>query len=158
MKADATNQNRRAIILAGGDGPRTVGDNAPDQRRFDPKAVLFPDRRWIAARTNSSSRFARGRQESDSHLLNRAHERHYRDLVNEILPENLVIQPANRGTAPAFCIRLSVKSPAMHMWRYFLRIISWFLPLTSDTPNIAAQLQAIAAPGWYGNHNCSNPS
>jgi len=34
-------------------------------------------------------------------VLNRAHERHYRDLVNEILPENLVIQPANRGTAPA---------------------------------------------------------
>ena len=34
-------------------------------------------------------------------MLNRAHERHYRDLVNEILPENLVIQPGNRGTAPA---------------------------------------------------------
>jgi hypothetical protein len=34
-------------------------------------------------------------------VVTRAHERHYRDLLNEILPENLVIQPENRGTAPA---------------------------------------------------------
>jgi mannose-1-phosphate guanylyltransferase len=34
-------------------------------------------------------------------VFSRAHERHYRDLVNQILPRNLVIQPANRGTAPA---------------------------------------------------------
>jgi len=39
-------------------------------------------------------------------VLNRAHERHYRDLLVQILPENLVIQPANRGTAPAILYAL----------------------------------------------------
>jgi mannose-1-phosphate guanylyltransferase len=39
-------------------------------------------------------------------VLNLAHERHYRDLVNEIPPENVVIQPANRGTAPAILYAL----------------------------------------------------
>jgi mannose-1-phosphate guanylyltransferase len=39
-------------------------------------------------------------------VLNRAHERHYRELVNEVPPENLVIQPANRGTAPAILYAL----------------------------------------------------
>ena len=39
-------------------------------------------------------------------MLTRAHERHYRDLLKKILPENLVIQPANRGTAPAILYAL----------------------------------------------------
>jgi mannose-1-phosphate guanylyltransferase len=39
-------------------------------------------------------------------VLNRAHERHCGDLVNEIMPENLVIQPANRGTALAILYAL----------------------------------------------------
>lgn len=39
-------------------------------------------------------------------MLNRAHERDYRDLLNEILPENLVIQSANRGTAPVILYAL----------------------------------------------------
>jgi mannose-1-phosphate guanylyltransferase len=55
-----------------------------------------------------------------------AHERHYRDLLKGILPENLVIQPENRGTAPAILyalLRLS-KAPPMYAWRCFPLIIS----------------------------------
>jgi mannose-1-phosphate guanylyltransferase len=39
-------------------------------------------------------------------VLTRSHERHYRDLLTEILAENLVIQPQNRGTAPAILYAL----------------------------------------------------
>ena len=39
-------------------------------------------------------------------MLTRPHERHYRDLLNKILPENLVVQPENRGTAPAILYAL----------------------------------------------------
>jgi mannose-1-phosphate guanylyltransferase len=38
--------------------------------------------------------------------LTGSHERHYRDLLKEILPENLVIQPENRGTASAILYAL----------------------------------------------------
>jgi mannose-1-phosphate guanylyltransferase len=39
-------------------------------------------------------------------VVTRAHERQYRDLLKDILPENLVIQPENRGTAPAILYAL----------------------------------------------------
>jgi mannose-1-phosphate guanylyltransferase len=39
-------------------------------------------------------------------VLTRAHECHYRNLLKEVPPENLVIQPENRGTAPAILYAL----------------------------------------------------
>jgi mannose-1-phosphate guanylyltransferase len=125
MKADATNQNRHAIILAGGDGTRLSeitrrisGDSTPKQ--FCPvigNTSLLEQTRLRAALVVDKNRILT--------VLNHAHERHYRDLVNEILPENLVIQPANRGTAPS-CMRLCdcPRSLAMRMWRCFRRITS----------------------------------
>jgi mannose-1-phosphate guanylyltransferase len=106
MKADATNQNRHAIILAGGDGTRLSeitrrisGDSTPKQ--FCPvigNTSLLEQTRLRAALVVDKNRILT--------VLNHAHERHYRDLVNEILPENLVIQPGNRGTAPAILYAL----------------------------------------------------
>jgi len=106
MKAYATNQNRYAIILAGGDGTRLsevtrriTGDAAPKQ--FSPvigDTSLLEQTRLRVSLVAGQNRILT--------VLNRAHERHYRDLVNDILPENLVIQPANRGTAPAILYAL----------------------------------------------------
>jgi mannose-1-phosphate guanylyltransferase len=106
MKVDATNQNRCAIILAGGDGTRLSnvtrrisGDATPKQ--FCPvigNSSLLEQTRLRVSLAVDENRILT--------VLNRAHERHYRDLVNEVLPENLVIQPANRGTAPAILYAL----------------------------------------------------
>jgi hypothetical protein len=103
MKADATNQKRYAIILAGGDGTRLSeitrrisGDSIPKQ--FCPligDASLIEQTRFRVSLAVDKNRIR------ILTVLNRVHERHYRDLVNEILPENRVIQPANRGTADA---------------------------------------------------------
>jgi mannose-1-phosphate guanylyltransferase len=106
MKVYETNQNRFAIILAGGDGTRLSeltrrinGDATPkqfcsvignismlEQTHLRVSLAIAEDRILI--------------------VLNRAQERHYRDLIEEILPQNLVIQPANRGTAPAILYAL----------------------------------------------------
>ncbi len=101
MKVYTTNQNRHAILLAGGEGTRLSditrrisGDSIPKQ--FCP--VIGNTSLLEQTRLRVSLTFDKNRIFT---VLNRAHERHYRDLVNEILPENLVIQPANRGTAPA---------------------------------------------------------
>ena len=127
MKAYATNQNRHAIILAGGDGTRLsevtrriTGDAAPKQ--FCPvigDTSLLEQTRLRVSLVAGESRILT--------VLNRAHERYYHDLVNDVLPENLVTQPANRGTARLqSCMRFCdcPESPAMHTWRCFRRIIS----------------------------------
>jgi mannose-1-phosphate guanylyltransferase len=106
MKAYATIQNRYAIILAGGDGTRLsevtrriTGDAVPKQ--FCPvigDTSLLEQTRLRVSLVAGQNRILT--------VLNRAHERHYRDLVNDVPPENLVIQPANRGTAPAILYSL----------------------------------------------------
>ena len=106
MKAYATNRNRHAIILAGGDGTRLsevtrriTGDATPKQ--FCPltgDTSLLEQTRLRVSITVDENRILT--------VLNRAHERHYRDLLSEIQPGNLVIQPANRGTAPAILFAL----------------------------------------------------
>src|ERR1700693_2359001 len=106
MKVYATTQNRHAIVLAGGAGTRLSditrrisGDSTPKQfcSVIGNTSLLEQTRLRVSLAVDKNRIFT---------VLNRAHERHYRDLVNEILPENLVIQPANRGTAPAILYAL----------------------------------------------------
>jgi mannose-1-phosphate guanylyltransferase len=114
MKVDETNQNRFAIILAGGDGTRLSeltrrisGDATPKQ--FCPvigNTTLLEQTRLRVSLAVGENRILT--------VLNRAHERHYRDLFDEVLPENLVIQPANRGTAPAILYALVRLSEVAH--------------------------------------------
>src|SRR5271154_6234250 len=100
MKVYETNQNRFAIILAGGDGTRLSevtrrisGDATPKQ--FCPvisdTSLLEQTRLRVSLAVSENQILT---------VLTRAHERHSRDLVNEILPDDLFIQPASRGTAP----------------------------------------------------------
>jgi mannose-1-phosphate guanylyltransferase len=113
MKVEA-NQNRYAIILAGGEGTRLSdmtrrisGEATPKQ--FCPvigNSSLLEQTRLRASLAVEENRIFT--------VLNRAHESHYRDLLEEISSENLVIQPANRGTAPAILyalLRLSKVAP-----------------------------------------------
>jgi mannose-1-phosphate guanylyltransferase len=114
MKISEKNQNRSAIILAGGDGTRLsevtrriTGVTTPKQfcQVIGSNSLVEQTRLRVSLAVGGDRIFA---------VVNRAHERHYRDLLNEILPENLVIQPENRGTAPAILfalLRLSNADP-----------------------------------------------
>ncbi|MGO9450405.1 MAG: sugar phosphate nucleotidyltransferase [Candidatus Binataceae bacterium] len=114
MKFCEENQTRCAIILAGGDGRRLLevtrritGDNTPKQ--FCP--VIGSTSLVEQTRLRASLGV---REDRILAVVTRAHERHYRDLLQEILPQNLVIQPQNRGTAPAILyalLRLSKTAP-----------------------------------------------
>ena len=114
MKLYGENQNRCAIILAGGDGRRLAevtrritGEATPKQ--FCPligSTSLVEQTRLRVSLAVPEDRILA--------VVARAHERHYRDLLKGILPENLVIQPENRGTAPAILyalLRLSKAAP-----------------------------------------------
>lgn len=114
MKFYEDNQNRFAVILAGGDGTRLseltrriTGKSTPKQ--FCPlmggTSLIEQTRRRVSLAVGEDRIFA---------VVTRTHERHYRDLLEEILPENLVIQPENRGTATAILytlLRLSKAAP-----------------------------------------------
>ena len=118
MKLNEENRNRYAIILAGGDGTRLsevtrriTGEATPKQ--FCPligSASLVEQTRLRVSLAVSERRiFA---------VVTRTHERHYRDLLNRILPENLVVQPNNRETAPAILyalLRLSKAAPGAYV-------------------------------------------
>jgi mannose-1-phosphate guanylyltransferase len=106
MKFYENNQTRCAIILAGGDGRRLsevtrriTGDTTPKQ--FCPvigsTSLVGQTCLRVSLAIDEDRILA---------VVTRAHERHYRDLLREILPENLVIQPENRGTAPAILYAL----------------------------------------------------
>jgi mannose-1-phosphate guanylyltransferase len=106
MKFYENNQNRCAIILAGGDGRRLsevtrriTGYTTPKQ--FCPVIGSTSLVEQTCLRVSLAID-----QDRILAVLTRAHERHYRDLLKEILPENLVIQPANRGTGPAILYAL----------------------------------------------------
>lgn len=114
MKSYEENQNRCAIILAGGDGRRLseitrriTGEATPKQ--FCPliggTSLVEQTRLRVSLAVGEDRIFA---------VVTRTHEPYYRDLLDEIPPENLVIQPKNRGTAPAILytlLRLSKVAP-----------------------------------------------
>jgi mannose-1-phosphate guanylyltransferase len=129
MKVYPKNQNRYGVILAGGNGTRLLemtrrisGEATPKQ--FCPvigNSSLLEQTHLRVSLLVGESRILT--------VLNREHERNYRNLVNGVLLENLLIQPANRGTAPAILYALTrccdcPKSLAMHTRRCFRQIIS----------------------------------
>lgn len=103
-----------ALVLAGGDGTRLLpltrriaGDERPKQfcpilgretlldRTRRRTALLVPPRRTLL-------------------VLTRSHERFYAPLLADVAPGSLVVQPANRGTAPAILyglLRLALQAP-----------------------------------------------
>jgi mannose-1-phosphate guanylyltransferase len=99
-------------------------------------------------------------------VLTRSHERHYRDLLKEILPANLVIQPENRGTAPAILyalLRLSKAArdacvavfPSDHFVsddREFMRHVDLAFDAVGSRPEMTAPLGITprAAESGYG--------
>lgn len=108
------NPNHYAVILAGGEGSRLksltraiVGDGRPKQ--FCPilndETLLDITRRRVALKIKPENTF---------YSLNQKQELFYRTLLQNISAKQLVVQPENKGTAPAILyslLRLAETAP-----------------------------------------------
>lgn len=107
-------KDRWAVILAGGDGTRLqsmtraiTGDNRPKQ--FVPvvggSTLLNQTQRRVALSIEPSRTLI---------VVTEKHSRFYQPLANELAPDLLIEQPANKGTAPAILyalLRIAARSP-----------------------------------------------
>lgn len=105
-KFDKNKANRFAVILAGGDGTRlrsltrmVAGDERPKQ--FCP--ILGDETLLDRTRSRVASEVA---PENTFFSLTSKHERYYQQALRQVNPSQLVIQPENRGTAPAILYSL----------------------------------------------------
>ncbi len=116
MTASTTKSlTRAAIILAGGDGTRLrsltrriSGADVPKQ--FCP--ILGSQTLWERTRARASLSVAQGATVS---VLTRSHEPFFEPLCYDIPADSLIVQPDNRGTAPAILyalLRLAARSPS----------------------------------------------
>jgi len=111
---DSSGAHRWGIILAGGEGARLrsftraiVGDERPKQ--FCP---ILGDETLLDQTRNRVALAVAPRQ--TLFVLTRNHEQFYRSLLYGVAPELLIVQPKNKGTAPAILyslMRLSKLDP-----------------------------------------------
>jgi len=114
-RGDSAKQDRWAVILAGGDGSRLLpltrkitGDERPKQFcSFLGTGTLLDEtrRRVELGFPPIKTMFS----------LTEKHECYYNDLLRDVPPRNLVVQPKNIGTAPAILyslLRLEKTNPA----------------------------------------------
>jgi len=109
-----TSENEWAVILAGGDGTRLksltrhiAGDERPKQFC----SVLGHGTLLEETQNRVALEFAPPRT---LYVVNRAHENYYMPILSCQSPENLVVQPRNRGTAPAILyslLRIAARDP-----------------------------------------------
>jgi mannose-1-phosphate guanylyltransferase len=106
--------NEWAVILAGGDGTRLksltrhiAGDERPKQFcSVLGRGTLLEETQDRAALEVTPERTL--------YVINRAHERFYRPVLKNQPTDNLVVQPGNRGTAPAILyslLRIAARDP-----------------------------------------------
>ncbi len=106
--------HRWGVILAGGDGRRLLsltrsicGDERPKQfcAVMNDETLLQQTQRWISRLLAPHQLFV---------VLTSKHERYYADQMDGMWSSRLVIQPQNRGTAPAILcslLRVEEKDP-----------------------------------------------
>jgi mannose-1-phosphate guanylyltransferase len=131
--------NEWAVILAGGDGKRLkkltrhiAGDERPKQFcSVLGRATLLEETQSRTALAVAPSRTL--------FVVNRLHENFYAQTLADQAPQNLVVQPSNRGTAPAILyslLRIFARDP---------RAVVAFFPsdhYISDDQRFMAQVRA----------------
>ena len=106
MSRYSNGQHRYCVILAGGDGKRlrsltqcVSADERPKQ--FCP---------FLGGRTPLGATRRRAARSFDPErtlfVVTRSHERYYADELADVKPQQVLIQPDNRGTAPAILLSL----------------------------------------------------
>ncbi len=104
---DSLKSNRWAVILAGGEGVRLrplsrliSGDDRPKQ--FCP---LFGGRSLLAhTRSRIAPMFSR---DKTLFVVTKAHEAYYREELQDVDPERILVQPFNKGTGMAIAFALT---------------------------------------------------
>lgn len=103
-----------AVILAGGDGTRLksltrqiAGDERPKQ------FCSMLGRHTLLEETQSRTALELAKSRT-LYVVNRAHENYYAPILADEAAENLIVQPCNRGTAPAILyslLRIAARDP-----------------------------------------------
>ncbi len=118
METRKRNHNRWAIILAGGEGTRLAdlscriaGEKTPKQfcRIINDQSLIEQTRQRVELAVPKDRIF---------YTLSRSHERYYVPMLFDVLLARLVVQPANKGTAPAILyalMRLGLVDPNAHV-------------------------------------------
>lgn len=118
METRKRKQNCWAIILAGGEGTRLAdlnrgigGEKTPKQfcRIMDDQSLIEQTRQRVEIAIPKDRILC---------TLSRSHERYYVPLLFDVLLARLVVQPVNRGTAPAIfyaLMRLGLVDPNAHV-------------------------------------------
>ena len=115
LKADSQDRSDEwAVILAGGDGTRLksltrriTGDERPKQ--FCP--VLGGATLLEETQRRVGGGFSKDRT---LYVVNQAHALYYKTILADVAEENVLVQPANCGTAPAILyslLRLVAREP-----------------------------------------------
>src|SRR4030095_16438096 len=123
-KPDSTDCGKEwAVILAGGDGTRLQSLHrkiAGDERPKQFCSVLGKVTLLEETRARAALELAR---ERTLYVVNRIHEPYYGPILRNEPVSNLVVQPSNRGTAPAILyslLRIAAVDPPP-WWRTSLR-------------------------------------
>ncbi|HEX7296007.1 MAG TPA: sugar phosphate nucleotidyltransferase [Pyrinomonadaceae bacterium] len=99
-------EHRWAVILAGGDGTRLkpltralTGDDRPKQfcRIISDRTLLDHTQRRVALLLRPAQTLV---------VVTRTHERFYQEQLNDWRSDRLLVQPENKGTAPAILLSL----------------------------------------------------
>jgi mannose-1-phosphate guanylyltransferase len=118
VEAREPEQNRWAIILAGGEGRRVADRSCRIADQNTPRQFCrMVDNQSLVEHTRQRVELAIPKDRI-LYTLNRSHERYYVPLLFDVLLARLVVQPESRGTAPAILyalMRLGLADPNAHV-------------------------------------------
>jgi mannose-1-phosphate guanylyltransferase len=95
-----------ALVLAAGDGRRLSDLTANEAGRAVPKQFCSLRGGPSLLQETLQRAASVARREHTSVIVSASHQRWWQDAVSDLAPENVVVQPANRGTANGILLQL----------------------------------------------------